>query len=72
MATARKLIHGSGLHVEANRCVVNIRENLEDMKGREVTYIEILSDNYAGENKWKLYGCANNRVVQLKTVVGES
>ena len=66
MATVKKLT--GCLHIEANGCIVNIRENLTDMKDRQVTSIEIIPDNYAGEQKWKLCGSYNNRVIQLKTV----
>jgi len=70
MGYVRKLRdRGKGWHIEARGCVVNIREELHDSKGREVTAIEILpDDHYNGELKWKLLGCVNNRVVKLKTV----
>ena len=65
MATTRK-INGC-LHIEAEGCIVNIREGLTDMKGRTVTSIEIIPDNYAGEPIWRVYpGKHNTRVVQLK------
>jgi len=55
-------------HIEANGCIVNIREGLTDRKGRQVTSIEIIPDNYAGEKPWRVYpGKHNIRVVQLKT-----
>jgi len=68
MATVRKLRSGQkGFHIEAEGCVVNIREGLTDLKGREVTSIEILpDDHYSGEQIWKLIGYVNNRVVRLK------
>lgn len=71
MATVRKLRSGQkGLHIEAEGCVINIREGLTDLKGREVTSIEILPDNhYIGERIWKLIGFCNNRVVRLKTIL---
>lgn len=70
MATVRKLRGATrkGLHVEAEGCIVNIREGLTDLKGRKVTNVEILPDDYAGENKWRVLGSRNNRVIQLKTV----
>lgn len=56
-------------HIETEGCIVNIRTGLTDRTGRKVTSIEILpDDHYAGENIWRLRGCINNRVVQLKTV----
>ena len=66
MATVRKLKEQKCLHIEAKGCIVNIRENLTDMKGRNITHIEILVDKYAGERPWKLIGSCNNRVIQLK------
>lgn len=70
MATVRKLTRATrkGLHIEADGCIVNIREGLTDLKGRKVTNVEILPDSYAGEKKWKVLGSMNNRVIQLKTV----
>ena len=54
-------------HIEVAGCIVNIRTGLQDRTGRKVTSIEILpDDHYAGERIWKLRGCFNNRVVQLK------
>lgn len=54
-------------HIEAEGCIVNIREGLQDRFGRRVTHIEILpDDHFSGENIWRLRGCVNNRVVQLK------
>lgn len=32
------------LHIETERCIVNIRINLHDMEGNEVTSIEIIPD----------------------------
>jgi len=56
-------------HIETEGCIVNIRTGLTDRKDRKVTSIEILpDDHYAGEKVWRLRGCINNRVVQLKTV----
>lgn len=54
-------------HIEVEGCIVNIRTGLYDRFGRKVTSIQIIPDKYAGEPRWKLYGYANNRVVQLKT-----
>lgn len=67
--SVRKLRDGKGWHIEAEGCIVNIKEGLHDLKGREVTSIEILPDDHcSGEPKWKLLGAINNRVVKLKTV----
>ena len=69
MATATKFPdkHRQGLHIEANGCIINIRENLTDKFGRNVTSIEIIPDKYSGEQRWKRIGAlANVRVVQLK------
>lgn len=54
-------------HIEAEGCIVNIREGLTDRHGRKVTSIEIIPDQYAGEPRWRRYGYANTRVVQLKS-----
>jgi hypothetical protein len=55
-------------HIEVEGCIVNIRTGLTDRKGRRVTSVEILpDDHYSGEPIWKLIGCINNRVVQLKS-----
>lgn len=51
------------LHVETEGCIVNIRTGLHDRDGRAVTSIEILADNYVGE-EWTLDGYVNNRVIQ--------
>lgn len=67
MATASRMREFKGLHIEAEGCIVNIREGLHDRVGRRVTSIEILPDDrYAGEPIWKLVGTVNNRVIQLK------
>lgn len=57
-------------HIECEGCVVNIREGLHDHSGRKVTAIEILpDDHYKGDPIWRLRGCINNRVIQLKKVL---
>ena len=72
MATARNLYpdrrgkKNKGLHIEAKGCIVNIREDLEDRFGRQVTHIEIIPDNYIGEPKRKVVGSKNIRVIALK------
>jgi len=69
MTTIRKFKIGNCIHIEANGCIVNIRENLTDRKGRSVTSIEILpDDHYMGERIWKIIGLRNTRVIQLKKV----
>ncbi len=57
------------LHVETPNAVVNIRVGLHDRLGRSVDSIEILPDDYAGEEKVVVYpGKCNTRIVRLKTV----
>ena len=46
------------LHIETEHCIVNIRVNLRDRQGKEVTHIEILPD----DDSVKLRGSVNNRV----------
>lgn len=66
MSSVRRLRERKGYHCEVEGCVVNIREGLIDLKGRKVTSIEIIPDNYAGD-KWKRIGaCGNVRVIKLK------
>lgn len=57
-----------GKHIEAEGCIVNIREGLRNTKGQKVTSVEILpDDHFAGERIWKTYPHVRNvRVVQLK------
>jgi len=57
------------LHIEAEGCIVNIRQELTDRLGRQVTSIEIIPDNYCEDNKRKLVGSRNNRVIKLKRKV---
>jgi hypothetical protein len=64
------LKEGHRYHMEFEGCIVNVTENLTDLQGRKVTHVEIIPDVYAGENKWKVFGCRNNRVIQLKTIKG--
>jgi hypothetical protein len=70
MSTVRKLrSNQKELHIEAEGCVINIREGLTDLKEREVTSIEILPDNHCcGERIWKLIGSVNNRIIKLKKI----
>lgn len=62
--TVRWIEGSKCLHIEANGCIINIRDQLHDHSGREVTSIEIIPDKFAGEPKWRLYGTPNNRVVK--------
>lgn len=71
MTKVRYLRGQKCLHIEADGCVINIREGLIDIKGRKVTSITVQPDEYAGEKKWKLSGFHNIRVIQLKTVIKE-
>lgn len=66
MATARKLKNKKGLHIEADLCIVNIYEGLRDTKGRKVTTIEIIPDEYIGEPKKQVVGSRYIRVIELK------
>ena len=64
----KRIVHSANardklLHVEAEGCVVNIRVGLTDSEGRPVTSIEILPDQYVGE-EWDLDGTINNRVIR--------
>lgn len=51
------------LHIETELCIVNIRVNLHNIHGDEVTSIEILPDNYAGK-EYQFLGMNNNRVIR--------
>ena len=57
----------STIKVEMDNCLVVIKQGLTDTKGRAVTSIQIIPDNYAGEpiNK-RIGGSANVRVITLK------
>lgn len=63
--TVKYLQEQKCLHVEAEGCIVNIRQGLYDKKGRRVTNVEIIPDEYAGERLWRLWGSRNNRIIQL-------
>jgi len=54
---------GNILHIETVGCVVNIRIGLQSMIGEKVTSVEIIPDHNA-EEKWKLDGCNNNRIIK--------
>lgn len=51
------------LHVEAEGCIVNIHVGLQDSEGRAVTAVEIIPDEYSGE-EWDLDGARNSRVIK--------
>lgn len=53
--------------IETSLGIVNIRE-LTDLKGRPVVSIEVIPDEYVGEQKIKLIGKSNTRLVQLRSV----
>jgi len=53
-------------HIEVDGCIVNIRTGLSDMHGRRVTAVSIIPDQYAGEKQWRVFGCKNIRIVELK------
>jgi hypothetical protein len=62
---------GNLLHIEVPGGIVNIRVNLHDHDGRQVTSVEILRDQYAEHGgTWGLDGYANSRLIQLRD--GES
>ena len=47
-------------HLERPGCIINIRAELHDREGREVTSIEIIPDD-----DWAFDGCVNNRVIKV-------
>lgn len=55
------------LHIELPGCIVNITVNLTNEKDQQVTHIEVLPDQYVGE-EWHLAANApkNIRVVKGK------
>lgn len=55
------------IKVETDNALIVIQGNLTDLKGRNVTSVRIIPDNYAGENpSVRIGGCSNIRVVTLK------
>ena len=54
-------------HLEIAGCIVNIREGLHDSAGREVTSIEILCDDLAGE-AWRLPDHGDARSINIRVV----
>jgi len=59
------------IHCEVKGAIVNIREGLTDLKGRNVTSVSIVPDDrYAGEPIWKVVPQVYNiRIIQLKKKV---
>lgn len=55
------------LHIETEGCIVNIRVNLHNTAGKEVTSISIKPDVGTEEN-WMLAGTLNNRVIKGGTL----
>lgn len=64
MATVTRF-KGKRLHIEAKGCIINIYEELHNAEGIEVTAIEIIPDNFAGE-EWHLDGTRSNRIIKGK------
>ena len=60
--------NGELVHIETPLGIINIRAGLSDQKGRKVDSIEILKNEYVGENKVRLDGYVNSRLIELKTV----
>ena len=48
----RRIVSKKELHIEVPGCIVNIRPGLTGAGMREVTSIEIICDQYAGERHW--------------------
>jgi len=63
------------LHVEAEGCIVNIRVGLKDDRGRPVTVVEVLADNYMGD-QWRIEGGSEThhavRVVRISPLVEDA
>jgi hypothetical protein len=58
---------GNLLHIEVPGGIINIRVNLHDMAGHNVTSVEIIRDQYAeAGGTWGLDGYANSRLIQLR------
>lgn len=59
------------LHIEAPGCIINVRPGLRGAGDREVTSIEIICDQYAGERHWympDLDGDNPPRVTNIRVV----
>jgi hypothetical protein len=55
------------IKIEADNCLVIVKDKLSDRFGRNVTSIRIISDKYAGSNKViRVGGCENIRCITLK------
>jgi len=66
MAKVSKML-GGNLHIETELGIVNIYEGLKDVKGRKVNTIQVMPDEYSGENKVKATPVKMIRLIQLKT-----
>jgi len=53
------------LHIETEGGIVNIRTGLTDVNGRQVTSVEIVPDEFVGE-EWTIDGPRNVRLVEGK------
>lgn len=56
----------TGWKIETTNAVIVIRDDLTDRFGRNVTSVAVYPDKHAGENKNKLVGLHNTRVITLK------
>jgi hypothetical protein len=61
--------NGDILHIETPNGIVTIRAGLTDRLYRKVDSVKIIPDNYAGDNKIKLVGLHNTRLIRLKRKV---
>jgi hypothetical protein len=62
-------INDGRLHIETPNGVINITVGLVDNQGRAVDSIAVMPDKFSGENKVKLSGWHNTRLIRLKTVI---
>jgi hypothetical protein len=56
--------HKGILHVETDEGIVNIYVGLHDKLGRNVTTVECLPDNYAGEARVRCSPCSRIRMIR--------
>jgi len=55
------------IKIEADNCLVIVKDKLQDKLGRNVTSVQIIPDKYVGGNKViRVGGCANVRCITLK------
>lgn len=65
--TSSKRNKNDTLHIETDGCIVNIRIGLNKDDGRKCTVIEVLPDQYKGE-EWDLeVGSQFTRIVERKS-----